>query len=509
MISGSSYAPRVRVVRIRGGGLSAPLEVPLLERPGAAGGGGAFVWDASRALAAYLVRDVGAVALSRVRVLELGAGCGLPALTAARLGALGATLTDRSPAALELAQRGAMASGTSVAVAEFDFGGALRRLPPSALPVDLVLLSDVLGLGECNFAPLVKTLEDLDRLRERERERGGAGGGGPRLRALMSYRRRAAFEGAFFALLAERGFVCREARVFATSVGFGGGGSDGRGGGDGGDGGDDALAVDADANEIACREESWEAPISIFEIERGAVPLPAPPREARVLYAAYGSNLLQRRFLAYLQGGRIEGNNLLFAACASDASAPRSSCALWLRGSRLRFARAAAAWGGGGVGFLELTDATTEAGAGAAPALTPGLTLVDGIAAGTDAASATLMRCYDVGLDQFIHVVAAENRGAVALSAEVVSALAHRGAGASMSVAMTAGAWYSNCVCLGTHRGLPVLTFTTEAQGALRAGEGSWAPSAPSAGYRAVVEEGLRECGLGEAEARRYVDARQ
>lgn len=158
-------------------------------------------------------------------------------------------------------------------------------------------------------------------------------------------------------------------------------------------------------------------------------------------------------------------------------------------------------------------DAGAGAGAGAS---LPALSLVEATeigaaidASGAAAATSTLLRCYDVGLGQFNHVVCAENRGAATpLSADAVGALAARGAGASLSVAAAAGAWYGRCFFLGAHRGLPVLSFTTEAQAALRAGEGSWAPRVPSAGYRAVVEEGLRECGLGAAEARQYVDAR-
>jgi len=63
-------------------------------------------------------------------------------------------------------------------------------------------------------------------------------------------------------------------------------------------------------------------------------------------------------------------------------------------------------------------------------------------------------------------------------------------------------------VFLGLHEGLPVLTFTTEQQAELAAGAGVWAPSAPSAAYRAVVAAGLRECGLGDEEAQRYISER-
>ena len=504
-----------RLVRVRrGGGGLPPLEVRLLERPGAAGGGGGFVWDAARALAAYLARDVGAAALAGRRAIELGAGLGLPGLVAAQLGAR-ALLTDRA-AAIELARHGAVAAAAairggeaSVDVSAFDFGGALRRLPASSLPADIVLASDVLGLDESNFEPLVKTLDDLDRQREREREREheAAGSAGARLRIIMAYRRRADFEASFFALLAERGFAYREARIFSTTRA-----ASGAAGGNCGN--DDELAVDAESDSLPCREEAWATPISIFEISRS--------EEPRVLYASYGSNLLERRFLAYVQGGRIEGNSAVFAPCASDASRPRRSLLLALRNSRLHFARAAANWGGGGVGFLAVSlalpgaagagscaGAGAGAGAGAAAAATlPALARLDA-ASGLGGGDTTLLRYYDVSLAQFDHVVASENRGAAeALTRGALSELVARGPGAACSLSAAGSSWYGLCVFLGLHEGLPVLTFTTEQQAELETGAGAWAPSAPSPAYRAVVAAGLRECGLGDDEAQRYISER-
>jgi len=254
-----------RTVRIHCGAAAAPLDMPLIEQPGASGGGGGYAWDASRALAAYLVGSVGVPQLAGRSVLELGAGLGLPGLVAARLGARRVALTDRAPA-LELLRRNAEAAGGAVVeVAAFDFGSALRRLPAGALPVDVLLLSDLLGLDASTYAPLVKTLDDLDRQRGAAVNAGSGAGigagagdgtaaaGGARLRVIMSYRRRAAFEDAFFELLAESGFACRVARVFSPTRA---------------DAGERELDVDAHADSLPCREEAWHEPILILEIER-------------------------------------------------------------------------------------------------------------------------------------------------------------------------------------------------------------------------------------------------
>jgi MFS family permease len=237
-------------------------------------------------------------------------------------------------------------------------------------------------------------------------------------------------------------------------------------------------------------------------------------RDVRVLYASYGSNLLERRFLAYLQGGTVEGNIRTFSACPQDASGPRSSAVACLRGHRLRFARSAPNWRGGGVCFLELG---AEQGAlEVAPLSSGGALLAAADAAAAPSAPPTLLRLYDVSLVQFNHVVAAENASVPSdllrlPTPDSLRELAAEGAGATRLVVAEAAAWYSRLVFLGLvepapgMERLPVLTFSTDEQQALARGE---LANAPSAAYRAIVEAGLRECGVGEREAAAYVDAR-
>ena len=121
-----------------------------------------------------------------------------------------------------------------------------------------------------------------------------------------------------------------------------------------------------------------------------------------------------------------------------------------------------------------------------------------------------------MSLVQFNHVVAAENASVPPdllrlPTPDSLRELAAEGAGATRLVVAEAAAWYSRLVFLGLvepapgMERLPVLTFSTDEQQALARGE---LANAPSAAYRAIVEAGLRECGVGEREAAAYVDAR-
>ena len=85
-------------------------------------------------------------------LLELGAGCGLPGLLAAKLGASRVFLTDKDPVVLE-ALRFSVAANflENVAVAPLAYGD-------DAPAVDLVLAADALYLT-CQVAPLIVTID--------------------------------------------------------------------------------------------------------------------------------------------------------------------------------------------------------------------------------------------------------------------------------------------------------------------------------------------------------------
>ena len=111
----------------------------------------AELWPSARALAqAVATRDV-----RGLRVLEVGAGLGLPALVAAAHGA-DVTASDVDPAALAYVLESARASGLDVAVAELDFAAP----SPALTDFDLVLAADVLYV-DASAAHLAGSLAQL------------------------------------------------------------------------------------------------------------------------------------------------------------------------------------------------------------------------------------------------------------------------------------------------------------------------------------------------------------
>ncbi len=110
-----------------------------------------IVWPAAIAVAAMLPGRVRA----GERVLDLGAGTGLCALTAARLGADVRAL-DHDAAVLRAIERAAALQGLAVETARFDLRGA-EPLPPG----ELAILADVLyepGLARAAAARAVEML---------------------------------------------------------------------------------------------------------------------------------------------------------------------------------------------------------------------------------------------------------------------------------------------------------------------------------------------------------------
>ena len=178
-------------------------------------GHGGIVWDAAVVLAETVQRF--AVASDPpLRVLELGAGCGLPGLVAAAGCGAHVILSDR-PALVPLLQANAdraaadLRQGGSIQCVALNFGQRLQRLPATARPpYDLILASDILGCAdEGAFEGILKTLADVFAA--------SVSSGGRLPTVLMAYRPRAPWESAFFVGARAKGWGVRLRATWAAA----------------------------------------------------------------------------------------------------------------------------------------------------------------------------------------------------------------------------------------------------------------------------------------------------
>jgi predicted nicotinamide N-methyase len=106
-----------------------------------------------------LARELDAVALRGLRVVELGCGLAVPSIAAARAGAT-VLATDADPEALTLAARNARENGVRIETAMVDWAGPDELVTRG--PFDLVLAADVL-YERASVAPLLSLLPRLAR----------------------------------------------------------------------------------------------------------------------------------------------------------------------------------------------------------------------------------------------------------------------------------------------------------------------------------------------------------
>lgn len=173
----------------------------------------------------------------------------------------------------------------------------------------------------------------------------------------------------------------------------------------------------------------------------------------RVWYVGYGSNLNRARFLAYLEGGRVAGNDVVYQGCA-DTSPPIDDVAVELPHSLYFAGWSSRVWGGTSAAFISLT---------------------------TEGAS-TLARAYLITREQFFEVVRQENGNRAEVDDVDVKLEAARHQGHTR---MLATGVYTELVYCGERDGHPMLSFT--------ASENRRVFKRPSAAYLHVIGSGLKE----------------
>ncbi|MDT0641976.1 hypothetical protein RM553_03945 [Zunongwangia sp. F363] len=146
-----------------------------------------------------------------------------------------------------------------------------------------------------------------------------------------------------------------------------------------------------------------------------------------VWYACYGSNIREKRFLCYIEGGTPEGAVRNFAGCTNPA-APKENHPVEIK-RELYFAKESVTWNGGGIGFLKPEEKSS---------------------------SATLGRQYLITSDQFVELVKQELKMEGELSINFEE-LVENG-----SYICSPGGRYGQLVCLGHRDGKPIFTFTSE-----------------------------------------------
>ncbi|CAM6099596.1 unnamed protein product [Calypogeia fissa] len=154
----------------------------IQQRPFKTTGFASTVWDSAIVLSKYIERSPTLVAGKRC--LELGAGCGLPGIVSATLGAKTVVLTDL-PDNLPLLRNNAAANHVAhiVSVESLVWGSQPAHLDA---PYDIVIATDVMYIVEA-LGPLIKTMKYLSE---------------PKTKVLLAYGRNRQAEDMFVAKIA-------------------------------------------------------------------------------------------------------------------------------------------------------------------------------------------------------------------------------------------------------------------------------------------------------------------
>jgi hypothetical protein len=186
----------------------------------------------------------------------------------------------------------------------------------------------------------------------------------------------------------------------------------------------------------------------------------------RVWYASYGSNLNRARFMAYIEGGTVAGNDVVHQGC-TDTTAPLDDIALELPQSLYFAGWSHRAWGGTAAGFITL-------GARKPP---------------------TLARAYLIAPTQFQEIVRQENAHVASVEGIELDLDQAREQGHTRILPQ---GHYSELIYCGERDGYPMLTFT--------ASENRTDFNRPSPLYLRMIHSGLQEShGLSTDDAVAYL----
>lgn len=150
-------------------------------------------------------------------------------------------------------------------------------------------------------------------------------------------------------------------------------------------------------------------------------------KEQYIWYASYGSNILEERFLCYIQGGQPKGSLKTYTGC-TDKSLPIDKEEIYIN-SELYFAKKSKSWDNGGVGFIKTNFDTRHQ---------------------------TLARMYLITKEQFIDIVKQETDNKEELVINFDQALTDG------SLVFKEGSWYGNLIYIGTQHEYPIFTFTNQ-----------------------------------------------
>jgi hypothetical protein len=186
----------------------------------------------------------------------------------------------------------------------------------------------------------------------------------------------------------------------------------------------------------------------------------------RVWYAGYGSNLNRARFMAYIEGGTVAGNDVVYEGC-TDTTAPLDDIALELPQSLYFAGWSHRAWGGTAAGFITLEARKPP----------------------------TLARAYLIAPTQFQEIVRQENAHVASVEGIELDLDQAREHGHTRILSQ---GHYSELIYCGERDGYPMLTFT--------ASENRTDFNRPSPPYLRMIHAGLQEShGLSTDDAVAYL----